>query len=453
MSFHVGEDIGDYRIVSMIGAGSMGQVFQVEHRLTKRKEALKVLEADRATECQAERFQREIEVQARLDHPNIARVHNALRVDRSFILVMELVEGESLEKKLQKGTISRAAGVGLICQVLSALEYAHSRGIVHRDVTPANLLIDPSGQVKLTDFGVAKSLGDYQLTNAGEIVGSLYYMPPEQVRRQADPDLRSDIYSAAAVLYEILTGKKLFALNDRLSLMVAQVEQQPIPPIEIDPTIGAGMNGVVLKALAKNPTERYQSAQEFRQALESLATETTAAAESIPSLPPAAVARKRKHSTAMPIAAAVLTVLAFAFAGVAKISTAPEVPAPPKPAPIVGIGTLLDLRDGQAYALPDLEPTPRPVVTKPATRQNLTAAEQPAPQESANAPADDSNPMPEETAEKAPPAEDTSGAAVDTAEPATEPVAAAAEPPAPTRKKGFWSKLNPFKKKKEDPAH
>src|ERR1035438_3711695 len=140
MSFHVGEDIGDYRIVSLVGAGSMGQVFQAEHRITKRKEALKVLTAGCTTENQVRRFQREIEVQARLDHPNIARVHNALRLIESLILVIEFIEGESLEKKLLKGTVSRTTGIDYICQTLSALEYAHDRGIVHRDVTPSNLI-------------------------------------------------------------------------------------------------------------------------------------------------------------------------------------------------------------------------------------------------------------------------------------------------------------------------
>ena len=121
MSFHVGEDIGDYRVVSIVGAGSMGQVFLVEHRITKREEALKVLTAECATESQVLRFQREIEVQARLDHLHIARLHNAMCVKGSLMLVMEYVEGESLERKLQKGNLSREAGIDYICQTLAAL--------------------------------------------------------------------------------------------------------------------------------------------------------------------------------------------------------------------------------------------------------------------------------------------------------------------------------------------
>jgi serine/threonine-protein kinase len=267
MSFHVGEDIGDYRIVSMLGAGSMGQVFQVEHRVTKRKEAVKILLADVATDSQFLRFMREIEVQGRLDHPNIARVHNALHFKNSLILVMEFVEGCSLEKLLQKGRLPISSGIDYICQTLAGLHYAHTRGVVHRDVTPGNLIVTADGCVKLTDFGVAKSLGDYQLTNDGDVVGSLYYMPPEQVRHQSEPDPRSDVYSTGAVLYEILTGKKIFDYSDRLSLMVAQVQKQPVQPSDIEPAIGPELNAIVLKALAKDPDQRYQSAEEFRLAL------------------------------------------------------------------------------------------------------------------------------------------------------------------------------------------
>jgi len=386
MSFHVGEDIGDYRIVSIIGAGSMGQVFQVEHRITKRKEALKILAAECASESQVLRFRREIEVQARLDHPNIARLHNALYLNGSLILVMELVEGESLEKKLQKGKMPRAEGIHYMRQALSALEYAHAQGIVHRDVTPGNLIIDQEGQVKLTDFGVAKSLGDYQLTNAGEIVGSLHYMPPEQVRRNAAPDPRSDIYSAAAVLYEILTGKRLFDFRDKLSLMVAQVEQQPVAPIEIDPGIGSGLNQVVLRALSKDPAARYQSAHEFREALASVATE------------PAPSVSGRGFSARRLMGAAALAALALSFIGAAKLSPFDPMSPPPKPAAISGIGTLLEapepLPAGQLPAEPVHRKAQKPEATKSV-----------------------SQPLPD----------------------------------ALPRKKRFWSKLNPFKKKEDGP--
>lgn len=436
VSFHVGEDIGDYRIVSIIGAGSFGQVFQVEHRITKRKEALKVLVADHATESQVQRFEREIEFQARLDHPHIARVHNALHVNDSLILVMELVEGESLEKKLKKGSVSKTAGIDYICQTLSALEHAHAQGIVHRDITPGNLIVDQNGTVKLTDFGMAKSPGDYQLTDAGDIVGSLYYMPPEQVQRHADPDPRSDLYSTGAVLYEILTGRKLFDLGDRLSLMVAQVQQQPVAPIEIDSTIGSALNEIVLKALAKDPAERYQSPKEFREALK------TFAAEPIATVPPAPV-RRRSYFTPVPLSAVALTVLALAFAGVAKLSPESPLLLPPKPAHITGIGTLLEM------------PQSVPVVASPvvpiAVQHRHPVSPEAAAEESVETRSADEKEVAAEAPEEAAPAEEASADAGDTSESATEPAIASQQPAPQSRVKRFFQKLNPFKRKNTDP--
>jgi len=351
MSWHVGEDIGPYRIVSILGAGSMGQVFQVEHQVTKCKEAVKVLLADLASDSQFLRFMREIEVQGRLNHPNIARVHDVLHFRDSLILVMEFVEGHSLEKLLQKGRLPMRAGIDYICQTLSGLEYAHARGVVHRDVTPGNLMITPDGIAKLTDFGLAKSLGDYQLTNDGDIVGSLYYMPPEQVRHNSDPDPRSDVYSVGAVLYEILTGKKLFEYTDRLSLMVAQVQRQPIPPIDINPEIGPKLNGIVLKALSKDPGQRYQSAEEFRVALERFGKSSGFA--------PGFASWVRVAMLALAVCA-----IAETF-GLEKMPlqkpVAPAVEAPPVPR--IKVATEKPpSRTAAHYSEPSVEPEPQPAV-------------------------------------------------------------------------------------------
>src|ERR1700730_17449497 len=268
MSLHVGEAIGDYRVIGIIGAGGMGQVFQVEHKLTKRKEAMKVLLADLADETQVQRFKREIEVQARLNHPNIAAVHNAFRLKDRMVLVMEFVEGQTLENLLKQGRPPLETGIDYVRQTLEALNYAHQRAVVHRDVSPANLMITDNGLVKLMDFGVAKSRGDLRLTDGGSMIGSLYYMSPEQVKGATDPDPRSDIYSAGAILYEIVTGQKPFGYEDRFSLMVAQVEEQPRLPSLIDPELPAELDDLILKALAKEASHRYSSAKDFLAALE-----------------------------------------------------------------------------------------------------------------------------------------------------------------------------------------
>jgi serine/threonine protein kinase len=393
MGFHVGEDVGPYRIVSILGTGSMGQVFQVEHQTSKHTEAMKVLLAEVASDSQFLRFMREIEVQGRLDHPNIARVHNALHFKNSLILVMEFVEGRSLEKLLQSGRLPIQAGINYICQTLSGLQYAHARGVVHRDVTPGNLIVTGDGRVKLTDFGLAKSPGDYQLTNDGDIVGSLYYMPPEQVRHQREPDYRSDIYSTGAVLYEILTGKKLFESADRLSLMVAQVQKQPVPPIDIEPGIGPELNAIVLKALAKDPAQRYQSAEEFRLALK----------------------RAGKSSGFASVVASRVRVAAL---GVAICATA-EIGG------LEGIPLRISLLP--AVAAVEVPATAPSAGQKSNSKSKVTAlAQQP-------------------SALARPPIEEPETVSETQIEPQEQPSVPA--------KKRFWSKLNPFKHRKSDQSH
>jgi eukaryotic-like serine/threonine-protein kinase len=404
MSFHVGQEIGQYRIVSILGAGSMGRVFQVEHQVTKRKEAVKVLHADAVSDSQFLRFMREIEVQGRLDHPNIARVHNALHFQSSLILVLELVEGQSLEKLLQKGKLPIRSAIDYICQTLRGLEYAHYSGVVHRDVNPANLIVTPDGSVKLTDFGLAKSLGDYQLTNEGDIVGSLHYMPPEQVRRQTEPDPRSDIYSTGAVLYELLTGKKLFDVSDRLSLMVAQVQKQPVAPIDIAPELGPELNEIVLRALAKDPDQRYQSAEDFRLALQRAVYK--------PSLSkPGIASRIRVVTLALAVCATAAT------GGFERIPPqTPIAPAvqPAQPAPAVPV--LRSRHKVTAYRAPT--ELPRILVQPPIVEQPEVMSETVL--------------EPEQEQIEQPSAE------------------VQQEQPATPHKKGFWSKLNPFKRRKSE---
>lgn len=267
MGLHVGDSFGDYSVIAIIGAGSMGNVFQVQHRLTQRKEAVKVLSAELATDTQIQRFEREIAVQARLKHPNIATVHNAIRLDGRLILVMEFLEGRTLENLLRQGSLQVASGVQYIRQTLSALGYAHRQGVVHRDVNPANLIITSDGVVKLTDFGVSKSFGDLQLTNFGDPVGCLDYMAPEQARGSANPDPRSDLYSVCVILYEILTGRKPFGDKRSLGKLISESEAEPVPPTAIKTWLWSGWNDIIRTGLARDRTKRYQSADEFLQAL------------------------------------------------------------------------------------------------------------------------------------------------------------------------------------------
>lgn len=433
MSLHVGEAIGDYRIIGIIGAGGMGQVFQVEHKITKRKEAMKVLIADLAEETQIQRFKREIEVQAKLNHPNIAAVHNAFRLKDRLVLVLEFVEGQTLENLLKQGRLPLDTAIHYVRQVLAALAYAHQCGVIHRDVSPANLMVTEDGLVKLMDFGVAKSLGDLRLTDGGSMIGSLYYMSPEQVKGSTDPDPRSDIYSAGAILYEVVTGKKPFDYEDRFSLMVAQVEEQPRPPSEIEPKLPDGLSEIILKALAKDTGQRYPSAQEFLTALDGFTQPAAAVA-------PKPLSRQQRAKISEAVAGvAVLLIVALAGIGAVEWNRLNQ-PFPPPP-PVTGkmpaappaLAAIPPASAPEPVAAPAPEPAPKPAVAKAAPSPLRAKAPEPKPADTI-------------------PVEVEPAAAQTVARDQVEPPQAAgqteseAQPNEPKKGK-FWGKLNPFRSK------
>jgi eukaryotic-like serine/threonine-protein kinase len=266
--FLVGEAVGDYRILGVLGSGGSGEVFKAEHTITKRIEALKVLSYGRPRTLEDEqRFLREIQLQATLDHPNVAGVHNAFWTDSGLVLAMELAEGESLETILGRGRIPLAAGLQYILQTLSALMHAHGHGVIHRDIKPGNIVVTPKGIVKLTDFGLAKGAETPRVTSTGVIAGSPYYMSPEQIAGSS-VDARSDIYSLGVVLYETVTGEKPFTGDSAFAIMLTHKNGTPVPPLARAPEIGRELNQVILTALAVDPGNRFQSAADFRSALD-----------------------------------------------------------------------------------------------------------------------------------------------------------------------------------------
>ena len=269
MAIKTGDIVGDYKVIDLAGSGGMGAVYKIEHVITKRIEAMKVLPLGIGSGPEeVQRFEREIQVQARLHHPNIAAVYNAVRDDTSIALIMEYVEGQSLQRMLEAGRLPLRTALDYVRQVLCALAYSHGEGVVHRDVTPANIIITPEGVAKLTDFGLARAITDLHLTATGVAVGSAWYMSPEQVKAVDELDPRTDIYATGAVLHEMLTGRKLFDADGSFAVMSAQVEIIPQPPSVYNSDVPKALDDVVAKALAKDPAARFQSADEFRLGLE-----------------------------------------------------------------------------------------------------------------------------------------------------------------------------------------
>ena len=240
MALEVGQRVGDYEILALLGAGGMGRVYKVRNIISNREEAMKVLLPDYASEPElAARFMTEIRTLAGLEHPNIAQLRTAFQSLNQFVMIMEFVEGTTLEKLASQSQIPLDQVLEYSTQVLSALSYAHSRGVTHRDIKPANIMITSHGLVKLMDFGIAKSTNDMQLTRPGTTMGSVYYMSPEQVRG-GTVDARSDIYSFGVTLYEMLTGRRPFQADTSFSVLNAQLNEAPMPPAAVESGAIAG---------------------------------------------------------------------------------------------------------------------------------------------------------------------------------------------------------------------
>lgn len=269
MAFEIGSRVGDYAILAKLGAGGAGFVFKARHVVTGRVEALKVLQSDGdESRDMSERFLREIRVQASLDHPNIAAVYSAFRASGRLVMAMEFVEGRTLREIADLGPVDMGTYMDYTRQALNALEYAHAREVIHRDIKPENILITAKGQVKLTDFGLAKILKGESHTQSAALMGSLRYMSPEQVRCEKNIDGRSDLYSLGVVLYELSTGQRPFRQDNPFDLMKAHVEVMPPPVTALNPDIPIELNSAILGTLRKDPAERFQSVEELRIALD-----------------------------------------------------------------------------------------------------------------------------------------------------------------------------------------
>jgi serine/threonine-protein kinase len=267
MPWTLGTRIGNYEIVGVLGHGGMGRVFRVRHLITNRIEAMKILlSASETSNDVLERFNREIRVLATLNHPNIAGLHTAFYHEDQLVMVMECVEGTDLGHKLNAG-INLEQALGFTRQILSALEYAHAHGVIHRDIKPSNIMVTPSGLIKLLDFGLAISSPDTRLTSAGGVVGSMHYISPEQISGEAS-DPRSDLYAVGITLYEMITGRLPIEGESYPQIIANHLQHTPAPPSSLNLQVPDALSATVMKALAKDKRNRWQSASEFRSALD-----------------------------------------------------------------------------------------------------------------------------------------------------------------------------------------
>ena len=224
MSFQIGQRVGGYEFIDFISSSKDGVAFKVRNILAHRFEMLKVLPENlKDDHDRVSRFFREVKLHASLLHPNIVTFFNAMELERELVMTTELVEGTTLADRLARGPLPWKEAIGYVSQVLAALGCAHEHGVVHRDITPQNMIITPDGVVKLAGFGLAKTDTDAQLTQLGTVVGSVRYISPEQVKAVTAPDPRSDIYSVGVVLYEALTGRVPFDSKSQFEIMLLHV--------------------------------------------------------------------------------------------------------------------------------------------------------------------------------------------------------------------------------------
>jgi eukaryotic-like serine/threonine-protein kinase len=342
-----GTRIGSYEIVSALGAGGMGDVYRATDTKLKRSVAVKILPVSLAADAgRLARFQREAEVLASLNHPNIAAIYGLEATDGGQALVMELVEGEDLTERIARGPIPLDEALPIAKQIAEALEAAHDAGVIHRDLKPANIKVRSDGTVKVLDFGLAKLIQDadtpeedaptltsHALVSApGTIAGTAAYMAPEQATG-GTVDGRSDIFSFGAMLYEMVTGSRAFPGTSTAETLSAVIRAQPRPPSAVVAEIQGDLEKVILRCLRKDPQRRYQHIADVKVALEDVKEESESGVTA-----PASGARTHRRGAIAVLVAAVLAIVgaaAWVLLPLHRRAQAP--PAPMRPVALTSL--------------------------------------------------------------------------------------------------------------------
>jgi len=372
---------GRYRLLRRIGSGGMADVWLAEDSHLQRSVALKILHQRFAQDREfVERFRREAEAAAGMQHPNVVAVFDRGDVDGTYYIAMQLLEGRSLKALIDQGLTPEQA-VGLVRQVLEAAGFAHRHGVVHRDLKPQNVIVDGEGKATVTDFGIARA-GASEITQAGSVMGTPHYLSPEQAQGQ-DVTAVSDLYSVGVILYEALTGRVPFEADSAVAIAMKQVSHMPQRPSSINPAVSPALDAVVMRALEKDPGQRFQSAEAFIAALDAALKDPAAAGggtAAFAPLPPVVVTdeaaatedeeerRRRRWLWAL----VALAVLAGVLAGLALTrDTTTDVPA------VTGnqLNVAISLLEQDGFKVGEVKRVQRPVASGTVLEQDPSAGE------------------------------------------------------------------------------
>lgn len=319
-----------YKLVRRLGEGGMGVVYQAQHRIMDRMVALKVISPRMLRHPDAQsRFQREVQISAKLNHPNIVPAFDADQIGENLCLVSEYFEGESLDQIIDRGPVDVARACDMVCQAAKGLSHAHHNGLIHRDVKPQNILVSESGQVKVVDFGLASySEPDHPehrgLTSEGVIVGTPDYLSPEQIR-ESSVDHRADIYSLGCTLYHLLAGSPPYAGSSRVEKLAHHLQSTPESLAAKRADVSAALDACVSKMMAKDPDHRFQTADEVVTTLRGCSSDGTAA------LPPTIITRdrppiaaRRKRTQSARVSRYLISGIAVLVLGTLAVSSIPS---------------------------------------------------------------------------------------------------------------------------------